>query len=179
MEIRLKIKEEQTLIKIVRYFVFEENEYLIFTKGEIDDKDYEKIYLTKIENEEGNRITSEEEMNKVLNEMKEMIKKLQTGELEEIPFSLSALLNINILGENTLKISKKFVDILTEKEVESFSETFPFSQTVEEGQEKIDYRVLYQMELENRRAIQRELEEVKKQFASYKEKVEKIQEIMD
>ena len=45
--------------------------------------------------------------------------------------------------------------------------------------QSINYRTLYQMELENRRAVQRELEEIKKQFASYKEKVEKIQEIMD
>ena len=52
MELRLKIKEEETLIKIVRYFIFEENEYLIFTKGEIDERDYEKIYNTKNENEE-------------------------------------------------------------------------------------------------------------------------------
>lgn len=178
MEIRLKIKEEETLIKIVRYFVFEEMEYLIFTKGEIDEKDYEKIYITKIENEEGVRISSEIEMEKILNQIKEMIKKIQKEELEETPFSLSALLNINILGENVFKLSKKFVDLLTEKEVET-TQPMISSETTPLVEEKIDYRVLYQMEVENRRAIQKELEEVKRQFASYKEKVEKIQEIMD
>ena len=118
MELRLKIKEEETLIKIVRYFIFEENEYLIFTKGEIDERDYEKIYITKIENEDATRISSEREIEKILNQIKEMIKQIQKEELEEIPFSLSALLNINILGENGFKLSKKYVDILTEKEVE-------------------------------------------------------------
>ena len=100
-------------IVTIRYFKFSGSNYLIFTKNEIDEAGYQKLYISKINNMVGNAIMDEVEWNLVRDTIKVIAKSNKEGtplpieDLEE-----TQLNGIQIIGQKPFKLTASSVALL-------------------------------------------------------------------
>lgn len=104
---------EQFNILAIRYFKFNGINYLIFTKNEIDEAGYQKLYISKINNMVGNNIDDEVEWNLVRDTIKAIAKAnkdnsvLPVQDLNEMEIN-----GIQIVGQKPFKLTVASVTLL-------------------------------------------------------------------
>ena len=123
------IREEAQIL--AKYKLSNNNNYITYTYGEINDNQMIKIYSTGIVEDNGNYSYKEIETNEEWNEIKDVMKELARDPNEEIPERLKC--DIRISGEEVsvrkpkkLLVSKKFSDTLASK----YSEEEPIVNTL-------------------------------------------------
>lgn len=105
---------EQFGITVVRYFKFNGVNYLIFTKNEIDEAGYQKLYISKISNMIGNNIDDEVEWSLVRDTIKVIAKANKENTTLPIQDLNEAELNgIQINGQKPFKLTAASVALLS------------------------------------------------------------------
>ena len=101
-------------VVVVRYFQFNGVNYLIFTKNEVDESGYQKLYISKIVNMVGNSITDEVEWNLLRDTIKVIAKAnkenttLPVQDLNELEIN-----GLQLMGEKPFKLTSASVALLS------------------------------------------------------------------
>lgn len=104
---------EQFSIVAVRYFKFNGANYLIFTKNEIDDAGYQKLYISKINNMIGTAIADDIEWKLVSDTIKVIAKANKENTVLPIQdLNESEINGIQIVGQKPFKITTQSVELL-------------------------------------------------------------------
>lgn len=104
---------EQFGITVVRYFKFNGVNYLIFTKNEIDEAGYQKLYISKINNMVGNNIDDDIEWKLVSDTIKVIAKANKENTTLPVQDLNEAEINgIQVVGQKPFKITTSSVALL-------------------------------------------------------------------
>lgn len=104
---------EQFNITVVRYFKFNGGNYLIFTKNEMDEAGYQKLYISKISNMVGNNIDDEVEWNLVRDTIKVIAKANKDNTILPVQdLSETEINGIQIMGQKPFKLTVSSVSLL-------------------------------------------------------------------
>lgn len=163
-------ENERVTVDLVRYFRFKNDEFLIYSKSEVDEKDYMKLYLVRVMEELGQpvvqTIKNETDWANMQNIVKKVLKEIKTGKiklLEDLDYN--KIEGIKIVNPRHFKLDIKLVDILSSgyfdevnSEENNISQMEPIEITLEkEGKfnsnventsedkeiDEIDYKELY------------------------------------
>lgn len=179
-------------IDVVRYFINNDVEYLIYSLDEIDSAGYTKLYASKIVGNNASIITDEEEWTLIKEIIKQVVKNNRDGSpLNVIDLNENNLSDITLVDTRVFKLQGNLVTLLSENKnvieeepiinesmeniVEEIEETIeesieePTFETVEE--DPIDYEKLYKDLLVENDSLKQEVIELK-------EKLDKIKEIL-
>lgn len=110
-------------VAVIRYFSFNGGNYLIFTKNEIDESGYQKLYISKINNMIGDSIVDEVEWNLVRDTIKVIAKANKENSVLPVQDMNEADINgIQIIGQKPFKLTSASVSLLSaNKNVQSNS----------------------------------------------------------
>ena len=109
-------------IIVVRYFQFNGANYLIFTKNEVDESGYQKLYISKIVNMVGNGITDEVEWNLLRDTIKVIAKaNKENSTLPVQDLNESEINGMQIMGEKPFKLTSASVSLLSANKVNNAS----------------------------------------------------------
>ena len=133
-------------VDLVRYFKFRNNCYLIYTIGEFDEKNYQKLYLMKVLEELGvpviQNIKDETEWKGMKKIVKKVIKELKSKKMiqtKDLDYSL--IDGIKVSNPRFFKLDQKLVNILSSNYFESelsTSNNEMIDQSVDVNQDQID-----------------------------------------
>lgn len=116
---------EHVTVQLVRYFKFNNDKFLIYSRNEIDEKNYMKLYLVRIMEELGEPVvqtisndkdwaTMQGIVKKVLKEIKNNKRKL----LEDLNYN--EIENIKVASPRFFKLEQKLVEVLSSNYMEEF-----------------------------------------------------------
>ena len=133
-------------VDLVRYFKFRNNCYLIYTIGEFDEKNYQKLYLMKVLEELGvpviQNIKDETEWKGMQKIVKKVIKELKSKKMIETKdLDYSLIDGIKVSNPRFFKLEQKLVNILSSNYFESelsTSNNEMIDQSVDVNQDQID-----------------------------------------
>ncbi len=133
-------------VDLVRYFKFRNNCYLIYTIGEFDEKNYQKLYLMKVLEELGvpviQNIKDETEWKGMQKIVKKVIKELKSKKMIETKdLDYSLIDGIKVSNPRFFKLDQKLVNILSSNYFESelsTSNNEMIDQSVDVNQDQID-----------------------------------------
>lgn len=117
-------------IIVIRYFKFNGVNYLIFTKNEVDEAGYQKLYISRIVNMIGSNITDETEWNLIRDTIKVIAKSnkenttLPVQDLNEVEVN-----GIQIIGQKPFKLTSASVAWLGANK--NFAPAIPSAQSVQ------------------------------------------------
>lgn len=178
------INGETIEIDVVRYFINNDVEYLIYSLNEIDNAGYTKLYASKIVGNNASIITDEEEWTLIKEIIKQIVKNNRDGSpLDIIDLNEDTLSDVTLIDTRVFKLQGNLVTLLSENKnvkeelpvineeiendiVEDIETTF---ETVEE--DPIDYKELYN-------GLLVENDSLKQETSELKEKLDKIKEIL-
>lgn len=113
----LAIKNVSGLIEnvvVVRYFKFNGGNYLIFTKNEVDEAGYQKLYISKVNNMIGDNISDEVEWNLIRDTIKVIAKANKENTTLPVQDMNEAEINgIQINGQKPFKLTSASVALLS------------------------------------------------------------------
>lgn len=183
------VNGETVEIDVVRYFINNDIEYLIYSLNEIDSAGYTKLYASKIVGNNASIITDEEEWTLIKEIIKQIVKNNRDGSpLDIIDLNEDTLKDITLVDTRVFKLQGNLVTLLSEnknvkeevpvineeiendivEDIESTEE--PVFETVEE--DPIDYEKMYNdLLIEN--------DSLKQEIIDLKDKLDKIKEILD
>lgn len=137
-------ENERVTVDLVRYFRFKNDEFLIYSKSEVDEKDYMKLYLVRVMEELGQpvvqTIKNETDWANMQNIVKKVLKEIKTGKiklLEDLDYN--KIEGIKIVNPRHFKLDIKLVDILSSgyfDEVNSEENNIPQMEPIEITLEK-------------------------------------------
>lgn len=137
-------ENERVTVDLVRYFRFKNDEFLIYSKSEVDEKDYMKLYLVRVMEELGQpvvqTIKNETDWANMQNIVKKVLKEIKTGKiklLEDLDYN--KIEGIKIVNPRHFKLDIKLVDILSSgyfDEVNSEENSIPQMEPIEITLEK-------------------------------------------
>lgn len=165
-------------IEVIRYFVNNEIEYLIYSLNEIDESGYTKLYASKIIGSKACIITDNDEWNLVKEIIKEVVRNNRDGnELNIIDLDENNLDDIVLQDTRVFKLQGNLVNLLSEnknvvKEQEPEVAIIPDENIIEE---EIDYLQLYNEQLEKNDELKAKVAELEKELSEYKEQIEEIE----
>jgi len=112
------INDNKMLVEFVRYFQFQNTKYLVYTKNEIDEKGYIKLYPVKVMDSLGEKIArsikDETEWNNLQEIIKKVIREIKLGEINSfIDLEKIDIENLKIVDCKFFKLDPKLVDILS------------------------------------------------------------------
>lgn len=163
-------ENERVTVDLVRYFRFKNDEFLIYSKSEVDEKDYMKLYLVRVMEELGQpvvqTIKNETDWANMQNIVKKVLKEIKKGKiklLEDLDYN--KIEGIKIVNPRYFKLDIKLVDILSSgyfDEVNSEENSIPQMEPIEitlekegkfdsnvektiedEEKDEVDYKELY------------------------------------
>lgn len=178
------INGEVVEIDVVRYFINNDVEYLIYSLNEIDNAGYTKLYASKIIGNNASIITDEEEWTLIKEIIKQIVKNNRDGSpLDIIDLNEDTLRDVTLVDTRVFKLQGNLVTLLSENKnvkeetiineevendiIEGIEPTF---ETVEE--DPIDYEKMYDDLLNENGTLKQEINELK-------DKLDKIKEILD
>lgn len=175
---------ENVEIEVIRYFINNDVEYLIYSLNEIDSAGYTKLYASKIVGNKASIILDEEEWNLIKEIIKQIVKSNRDGSsLDIIDLDELNLKDVVLVDTRVFKLQGNLVNLLSENKhvkpatvneseiVEDIEEPLE----VEPIEESIDYEQLYNDLLIQNNELKQEIATLNE----YKEKVEKIEEILN
>ena len=170
------INEEKIDVEIIRYFINNDTEYLIYSLNEIDNSGYTKLYASKIIGNKACIITDEEEWNLIKNIIKEIVRNNRDGsELSIIDIDENNLDDILLQDTRVFKLQGNLVNRLSE-----IKKVFNKQEEKEEIEEiELNYEDLYKESIEKIKKLEETIDELNKKIADYKIIVDKIKEIVE
>ena len=176
------INGEDVELEVIRYFTNNDVEYLIYSLNEIDDAGYIKLYASKIVGNNASIISDEEEWNLVKEIIKQIVKNNRDGSaLDVIDLNENNLNNVTLVDTRVFKLQGNLVTLLSEnknikEEDNVINEEIEIETDVlEELEEPSDYEKLYNDLLIENENLKQEIVEL----SEFKEKIEKIKEMLD
>lgn len=117
----------EMMADVVRYFKYNNNYYLIFTYGEKDEKNYQKLYIVQILEELNEKIArninDDDEWHEMQSMVKDSIKQIRKGNDNEIEkLNVSELNNLFVDNPRFFKLDSKLVSILETDIVDDIEE---------------------------------------------------------
>ena len=167
------IDDEYVDLEVIRYFMNNDVEYLIYSLNEIDESGYTKLYASKIIGSKACIITENDEWNLIKEIIKEIVRCNRDGsELNVIDLDESNLDDIILQDTRVFKLQGNLVNLLSEnKKVPNPTIEEMLEEPVEEILEE-NYEELYKLELEKNKELEKQLNE-------YKSIIDKIKEIVE
>ena len=167
-----------TNIEVIRYFINNDTEYLIYSLNEIDESGYTKLYASKIIGNKACIITDNDEWNLIKEIIKEIVRNNRDGsELSIVDLDEKNLEDIILQDTRVFKLQGNLVNLLSEnKKVK-----IPFDSSPEEEIEEVtlDYEELYKNQLEKVKFLEEEIKSLENENDKYKEIIDKIKEIVE
>ena len=170
------VNKDDISIEVIRYFVNNDIEYLIYSLNETDSSGYTKLYASKIIGNKACIITDEEEWNIIKKIIKEIIKNNRDGEsLSVIDLNESNLDDIYLQDNRVFKLQGNLVNLLSEnKKIEQKNNDLDEIEEID-----LNYEELFKNEQEKNKKLELELESLKEELNKYKEIIDKIKEIVE
>ena len=164
------IDNEYVDLEVIRYFINNDVEYLIYSLNEIDEAGYTKLYASKIIGSKACIISDIEEWNIIKGIIKEVVRCNRDGsELSIIDLNEDNLDDIVLQNTRVFKLQGNLVNLLVEnKKVNEKTDEEP----EEEEILKENFEELYNAEVEKNKQLE---DTVNK----YKEILDKIKEIVE
>lgn len=172
--IKIKNIEQDSLdIDVIRYFMNNNIEYLIYSLNEIDNLGYTKLYASKIIGAKACIIEDNEEWNIIKEIIKQIVRCNREGNTLELIDLPEQNLNDIILQDNRVfKLQGNLVNLLSEnKKIKNINSGIIELELIEETKDE-DYFQLYQKELEKNKQLE-------EQIVNYKNVINKIKEIVE
>ena len=170
------VNKDDIIIEVIRYFVNNDIEYLIYSLNETDSSGYTKLYASKIIGNKACIITDEEEWNIIKKIIKEIIKNNRDGEsLSVIDLNESNLDDIYLQDTRVFKLQGNLVNLLSDnKKIEQKNNDLDEIEEID-----LNYEELFKNEQEKNKKLELELESLKEEVNKYKEIFDKIKEIVE
>ena len=170
------VNKDDISIEVIRYFVNNDIEYLIYSLNETDSSGYTKLYASKIIGNKACIITDEEEWNIIKKIIKEIIKNNRDGEsLSVIDLNESNLDDIYLQETRVFKLQGNLVNLLSDnKKIEQKNNDLDEIEEID-----LNYEELFKNEQEKNKKLELELESLKEELNKYKEIFDKIKEIVE
>ena len=167
------VNKDDISIEVIRYFVNNDIEYLIYSLNETDSSGYTKLYASKIIGNKACIITDEEEWNIIKKIIKEIIKNNRDGEsLSVIDLNESNLDDIYLQDTRVFKLQGNLVNLLSDnKKIEQKNNDLDEIEEID-----LNYEELFKNEQEKNKKLELELESLKEELNKYKEIFDKIKE---
>lgn len=141
---KLTITNEDNLklnVDLVRYFKYKNDCFLIYTIGEFDEKNYQKLYLVKVMEELGipvvQNIDDEIEwdgMQKIIKRVIKELKNHKSNDVKDLDYTI--IEGIKIVNPRFFKLDSKLVDILASNYFNSDSKDI-YNETEENSLEPV------------------------------------------
>ena len=173
-----------TDVEVIRYFINNDTEYLIYSLNEIDESGYTKLYASKIIGARACIITDNDEWNLIKEIIKEIVRNNRDGnELNIIDLDEDNLNDIILQDTRVFKLQGNLVNLLSEnKKIKENVIAIP-EEEIEEDEEieevSLDYEELYKEQLEKNKDLEAEIDSLEEQIDKYKELIDKIKEIVE
>lgn len=185
------VNGENIEVEVIRYFTNNDIEYLIYSLNEIDNAGYTKLYASKIIGNNASIITDEEEWNLIKEIIKQVVKCNRDGSpLEIVDLNENNLKDVTLVDTRVFKLQGNLVNLLSENkqvkeepiieesdeienEIVEENVLDPILETIEE--EPVNYEDLYNNLLGENEKLKEEIISL----SEYKEKIDKIKEILD
>lgn len=170
------VNKDDISIEVIRYFVNNDIEYLIYSLNETYSSGYTKLYASKIIGNKACIITDEEEWNIIKKIIKEIIKNNRDGEsLSVIDLNESNLDDIYLQDTRVFKLQGNLVNLLSDnKKIEQKNNDLDEIEEID-----LNYEELFKNEQEKNKKLELELESLKEELNKYKEIFDKIKEIVE
>ena len=172
-----------TDVEVIRYFINNDTEYLIYSLNEIDESGYTKLYASKIIGTKACIITDNDEWTLIKEIIKEIVRNNRDGsELHIIDLDEDGLNDIVLQDTRVFKLQGNLVNLLSDnKNVKEKVKVVPEEEIKDEEIEEVslDYEELYKEQLEKNKELETEIESLEEQIDKYKELVNKIKEIVE
>ena len=185
--ISLRINGKDTKVNVVRYFLSDDQRYLIYTLGEKDEAGYIKLYVSKMAYEplRAVSITDEDEWSKIKDLIKTTIKENQkSSSLSITDLNYSDIEGIEVIDSKIFKLVDNMVEILSsnKKLFEDYSDVVFDSTPVEEINESnengVSYKELYFKEVDNRKQVEEDLKKAIAVIEAFRDKVSEINKLL-
>lgn len=184
--ISVVFKGENKTAKVIRYFAYNNQNYLVISFDEEDQNGYKKLYVCKVINGiEGLAtigILDEAEYENVKNVIKTIIKEVKDNMLVTVTdLNYKELNNIVINQTRAFRLLPNVVEVFSSnKKVfeEKVVEEPIVEQTIEQAVE-LDYKDLYFKEIEDKKAILEQLNTANEEIAKYKNKLDSIKNLIE
>lgn len=175
------INDEYIDIEVIRYFINNDTEYLIYSLNEIDEKGYTKLYASKIIGAKALIITDNDGWNIVKEIIKEVVRSNRDGsELSIIDLDEDNLDDVILQDTRVFKLQGNLVNLLSEnkKVIKKDEEISIINEEIDEETE-IDYEVLYNEQLEKNKQLETKVLELEQKLNSCEELLSKIKEMVE
>lgn len=177
------INNEKMDVEVIRYFINNDNEYLIYSLNEIDNSGYTKLYASKIIGTKACIITDEEEWGLIKQIIKEIVRNNRDGsELSIIDIDENNLDDVTLQDTRVFKLQGNLVNLLAENKRIIYSEDKEIIEpNYEEELEDIElnYEDMYKKSLEKIEELVKENEELTNKLKEYQSVIDKIKEIVE
>ena len=177
------IDNEKLDVEVIRYFINNNNEYLIYSLNEIDDSGYTKLYASKIIGTKACIITDDEEWNLIKQIIKEIVRNNRDGsELSVIDIDENNLDDVILQDTRVFKLQGNLVNLLSEnKKVDKSENKEVVESSYEEELEdiEINYEEMYKNSLEKIEELVKQNESLTDKLAQYQSIIDKIKEMVE
>ena len=177
------IDNEKLDVEVIRYFINNNNEYLIYSLNEIDDSGYTKLYASKIIGTKACIITDDDEWNIIKQIIKEIVRNNRDGsELSVIDIDENNLDDVILQDTRVFKLQGNLVNLLSENKKVAKSEN---KEVVESSYEEeledieINYEEMYKASLEKIEELVKQNESLTDKLAQYQSIIDKIKEMVE
>ena len=131
------------LVDTIKYFKHNHNSYLIYTFHEEDEKGYIKLYIVKIMEQFGEKVSQTirrmDEWNKMRHVIKKLIFEIRSNNIESFAIMDASLLNeLTIYNAREFRLAKNLVNILsTNVEFENIGDAADFTEKETEQEKEL------------------------------------------
>ncbi len=176
------INNEKTDVEVIRYFINNDNEYLIYSLNEIDDSGYTKLYASKIIGTKACIITDEDEWALIKQIIKEIVRNNRDGsELSIIDIDEDNLNDVVLQDTRVFKLQGNLVNLLSEnKKIPKLKNEEIIESNDEELEDiELNYEEMYKSSLEKIEELVKENELLTDKLGHYQSIIDKIKEIVE
>lgn len=173
-------------LEVIRYFLNNETEYLIYSLNEIDETGYTKLYASKIIGNKASIITDNDEWLAVKEIIKQVVRRNRDGsELEMFDLDENNLDDVILQDTRVFKLQGNLVNLLSENKKVEKKEEVEIPEPVEEYQDveeetiDMDYEELYNEQIDKNKELEIKIKELEEELNSYKERMKKIVSILN
>ena len=168
------VDNEYVNIEIIRFFINNNIEYIIYSLNEDCEQGYVRLYAAKIIGSKACIISDEEEWHIIREIIKQIIRNNRNGiELEIIDLDEKGLDDIILQDAVVFKLQGNLVNLLSDNKQKKKLQAEITEEVVEE-----DYEELYKDLLNKTKILENEIENLKKEIELKTDVIEKIKEIV-
>lgn len=181
----LRNSNKDTLdIEVIRYFLNNENEYLIYSLNENDEVGYTKLYASKIVGNTARIIADEEEWQLIKEIIKDVVKCNRDGSPLNIKdLDESNLDSITLQDTRVFKLQGNLVNLLAEnKQIEQealIEEEEIIEDEIAEVDEEADFETLYEIEVTKNKQLEEQITELQERIVAYETKFEALKSLIE